>query len=885
MTERIGVHVVPHTHWDREWYLPFQRFRLRLVDVVDEVLDLLERSPEYRFTLDGQLATVDDYLEIRPEGEERIRRLAAEGRLALGPWQILMDEFLVSGETIVRNLEAGLARAAEFGDVLEVGYLPDMFGHVAQMPQILSRAGIRHAVVYRGVPAAVDRHVFRWEAPDGSAVRAEYLVGGYGNAAYLADDPERVEEELERFGAAVEPFFDGGDRLAMVGTDHMPPSPDLPALIARANARQERFRLRLSTLGEYLAGAPEPDGLVQRGELRSAARANMLMGVVSARIDLKQACARAERALARGAEPLLALHGDAWPEAFLREAWSRVIANSAHDSICGCSADDVCTQVLVRYAEAEQLAEGLAERTAAQVAAAVPRGALAVYNPSPLARSGLVEVELPVADGVGAVALELPDGTRVATQELARGEAELYATELPGERLAELLNRLHGRELFGRQVNGFAVDADAGTVVFEVEEEASDAPFDGGALERALADAAAAAPDRTFRMRIVTTPPRRLVARVPAPGLGWTSARAVAGPVEVAEPVEAGPRTLDNGLVRVEVAADGTFDVTGGGAALRGVGRLVDGGDAGDSYNWAPPARDTLVDAPGAVAVEVRQAGPLVAELAVRRGYRWPAGLTEDAKARSDETVPVEVETLIELRAGEPFVRLRVAFDNPSADHRLRLHVPLARRAESTFAEGQFAVVERRGAPEAGHGEVPLATYPASGFVDAGGAALLLEHVCEYELVEDGAELALTVLRSTGLISRSDNAYREDPAGPQIAIPAAQCRGPWSLSFALLPHAGGWSAAGVPGELETYLHPFRVARGGGPAGALPPELPGLELEGRGVVLSALRRRGEQLELRVVCEHDEPCTATVRVGADEHRLELGPWEIRTVLLGR
>src|ERR1700736_3951327 len=159
-TSDLSIFLVPHTHWDREWYRPFQSFRIALVDVVDQVLELLEADERMRFTLDGQLATVDDYLEIRPEAEERIRALVRSGRLAIGPWYTLMDEFLVSGESIVRNLELGLARAEELGGAMQIGYLPDSFGHIAQMPQILRRSGIQIAVVWRGVPEAIDRHAF-----------------------------------------------------------------------------------------------------------------------------------------------------------------------------------------------------------------------------------------------------------------------------------------------------------------------------------------------------------------------------------------------------------------------------------------------------------------------------------------------------------------------------------------------------------------------------------------------------------------------------------------------------------------------------------------------------------------------------------------------------
>ena len=231
MTGPSVIHLVPHTHWDREWYEPFQTFRMRLVELIDELLATMARDPRLRFTLDGQVATVDDYLEVRPEAEPQIRALIADGRLAIGPWQILMDEFLVSGETIVRNLELGWHRAEELGGAMPVGYLPNMFGHIAQMPQILRRAGIDRAVVWRGVPAAIDRSSFTWRSPDGSTVRAEYLMGGYGNAAYLFAVPSRVTDKLRAFalaeggfagahGAGGAPAWNGARSvLAMYGTD------------------------------------------------------------------------------------------------------------------------------------------------------------------------------------------------------------------------------------------------------------------------------------------------------------------------------------------------------------------------------------------------------------------------------------------------------------------------------------------------------------------------------------------------------------------------------------------------------------------------------------------------------------------------------------------
>ncbi|MDQ3757717.1 MAG: alpha-mannosidase, partial [Actinomycetota bacterium] len=357
------VAIVPHTHWDREWYAPFQAFRLRLVDLLDEFLPRLERDLSYaHFLLDGQMAVVDDYLEARPEEEPRLRRLAASGRLAMGPWYVLMDEFLVSGETIVRDLQLGLERAAAFGGASPVGYLPDMFGHVAQMPQLLRLAGMEHAVVWRGVPSAVDKTAFWWSAPDGSTVRAEYLVKGYGNGAAVPDDAKALMRRVAAHEAEIGSFLLDG-MLFMNGTDHEVPQPWLGRVVAEANDLQDDYELVVTSLAEYVAGAPVEGLPSWTGELRSGARSNLLMGVASNRVDVKQAAARVERALERRAEPLCALFGgDRWPGELLEVAWREVIRNSAHDSVCACSADEVVDAVLVRYAEARQIAEGLAER-------------------------------------------------------------------------------------------------------------------------------------------------------------------------------------------------------------------------------------------------------------------------------------------------------------------------------------------------------------------------------------------------------------------------------------------------------------------------------------------------------------------------------------------
>ena len=578
----------------------------------------------------------------------------------------------------------------------------------------------------------------------------------------------------------------------------------------------------------------------------------MLMGVTSARIDLKIAAARAERALERYAEPLQALWSDTWPERLLDLAWSRIFENSAHDSICGCSADEVSAQVLVRYAEAQQIAEGLAQEAAERVAERVPRGAVAVLNPSPHRRVGLVELDLHVPDDWAEVGLELPDGSVAATQEVERNEPLLHDEVVPAERVPEFLRRrLHGRELYRKRWNGYTLEEADGRkrLTLDVDDEEDPLWLDTEVLQREISIAALAGEGETWQVRILARPRRKVVAQIPAPALGWTAVRPVHERAEVEHPVVVEPNRLSNGLVSVSV---------------NDLGRIVRGRDAGDTYNYAPPGDDVLVDEPERVSTEIVEAGPVRGKLEIARTYRW-------------QDTPVEVLTSVELRAGEPFYRLRFSWDNRLSDHRVRFHLPLPERAEHSLAEGQFAFVQRGLVAEGGYGEVPLPTFPARGLVAAGGIAVLLDHVVEYELVDEGRELALTLLRSVGLISRNVHPYRENPAGPELPVPGAQLHGPWSVGFAVLRDP---EAEDTLGAMEHYQHDFLVAGGGNDDDSRLREQAGLELEGHGVVLSALRRGADGLEARVVNESPRQCTAMLAGQA----VELRPWEIRLVPAG-
>jgi hypothetical protein len=877
------VAVVPHTHWDREWYAPFQAFRLRLVHLLDEFLPRLEADPSYaRFLLDGQMAVVDDYLEVRPEAEARLRRLAASGRLAMGPWYILMDEFCVSGETIVRDLQLGIERAAAFGGAMDVGYLPDMFGHIAQMPQLLRLAGFEHAVVWRGVPAAVDRTAFWWTAPDGSTVRAEHLWVGYGNGAAMPDDAKglisRVRAHEAELGDALLP---AAPMLWMNGTDHQAPQPWLGRVIAEANDLQDEYHLVVTSLPEYLGDAPV-DGLpAWRGELRSAARSNLLMGVLSNRVDVKQAAARAERALEQRAEPLNALYApaDHWPGRLLDLAWREVIRNSAHDSICACSVDVVADAVLHRFAEATSAADGLADHGLRFLAATLAGKGPHAANPSARPRSGLVEVEL-AGDATAAGPAEQVVWSRPDA---------VVVRETTGAGMSIALGQLRNDELAdGLEFASVEVD-DAGDGIDVVIRTGVARPPVAGTPARTndLYARAGGRRDDPVRIRVERDGFRRSLVRVAdVPGYGWQAVDPAA-PLGVA-PVRTDGGVLDNDVVRVEVDAEsGTFSING----LAGFDQLVDDGDAGDTYNYSPPAEDTVVSQPALVIVEVVETGPLRGILRVTRSFTWPAAIDGHRRvgARAHDVV-----TDLELRAGESVVRVTTTIDNQSRDHRLRAWFPLTVPATTSRAECAFAVVERGLTAEGGPHEAPLPTFPSRRFVQAGGLTVVHEGLLEYELVgiRHGAAnaLALTLLRCTGLISGTDMAARPLPAGPPTAVEGPQMPGRHTVRYGVSVDPDVDPYALVDGVFLPLEVVVGVAHGERPAR-------GSALGVSGAPVSALRRDAAgALELRVFNPSDTAVTVTVdgRSGwlldlrgrpleSFDGAFPLGPWGIATARL--
>lgn len=779
----VLVSVVAHTHWDREWYAPFARFRLQLVELIDELIVLLEGNDSYtHFMLDGQLAIVDDYLEVRPENEARLRRLVTGGRLGVGPWYVLPDEFLVSGETLIRNLQFGLERAATLGGALEVGYLPDMFGHIAQMPQLLQLAGLRTAVVWRGVPIAAAAPGFTWQAPDGSSVQAEYLPQGYGNGAFTPQDANDLADRINAFHTANESYIDA-PMLWMVGGDHTRPLAYLPTVLAQLAAHG--ISAELMSLPEHLRRRSQPTR-IWKGELRSGARANLLMGVASNRSDIKAQAALLEQSLERVAEPLAALFARDLPAA-LHLPWRLAVQNAAHDSICACSADEVTAAVVARYRAAQSHTDAVIDAATNAFGRTLRTPGPFVVNTLGRARRQIVEIETGDLAFGGQTIDELPAVSELRVPVASAAVVVERELEIRANTQRVLIDTTDSDVLRIELVPGSGTRLVAQPIVADIA--ATAASRHGAALIRAHEE-----------------PRRRVLASASAPAFGWSMVEAQSPD----PPVRVGRAELANGYTTVTVAPNGSWLVNGHGP----LGVLCDGGDAGDTYNYSPPLSDVEVSVPSTVEITVIEEGPLRGILSIYRVYDVPEQLHGDT--RSTTLLPLAIRTQLTLCAGESFVRVCETVHNAARDHRLRAHFRLPRAATVSEAECAFTIVERPLTAEGGATETGLPTFPSRRFVRAGGLTIVHRGLLEYELTDIAGgraqTLALTLLRATGWLSRGPFTYRALPAGPELALEAAQMPGPHHFDYALT-----INEAYEPYELADTLVPLTVgySHGGG----------------------------------------------------------------------
>ena len=834
--------IVPHTHWDREWYQTFQQFRIKLIALINNLIDILENDKIFSdFTLDGQTIVLEDYLEVHPERREVLKKYITEGRIHVGPWYILPDEFLVSAESIVRNLLLGHKIASEFGRVMKIGYIPDPFGHITQMPQILKGFGIDNIVFWRGIEYDQSQgNEFIWQGPDGTELFAVHLPKvGYGNAMSL---PEDVGQAYKLIKEAIEDLLSretSKSLLLLNGVDHLEAQPHIPLLAKELNKRFEDIEIKQGNLKEYIDYAKEtvkPNLNKVTGEFRSAKDAPILQSVYSSRMYIKQANERCETLLENWAEPTASLAwllGNNYPQNLIWTSWKWLLKNHPHDSICGCSIDQVHREMMTRFDWSRQIAQEVTNKNLDYITGKIKINylnkdelALVVFNPLTYSIDENVEARV-----------KFP-------KEVNLNRVKVLTTE--GEEIPY-------------QLKGYGLDY---KIIFN--------PFKPPQpLEVNYADISFTAKE------------------IPACGYKIFIIKAINDlriSKEYETDIRAGRDYIENKYYKVIAEeTNGTVTIVDklNNKVFKNCHRFVDSGDAGDEYTYSPPLNDEIIVSQ-LNNISTKDVGPVEATLKVSGKMILPVGLKSNRKFRADKKLECSIESEVKLFSEVQRIEFKTKFDNRVCDHRLQVEFPTAIKSNYVYAEGHFDVVKRSiNLPDSeGWKEKAYKTAHNSGFIDINdgeyGLALLNQGLPEYEIIPDYNTTALTLLRCVGWLSRGDLEYKKGNAGPSFATPEAQCLGENTFSYALIPHQGSWDDARISQKTKQYKTKILTQQLKNQSGNLPSSFSFIQLEGKYLEISAIKKHEfeDKLVVRVYNPTNRETTGKIKLGFNIHKVYLG-----------
>ncbi|MGD9396440.1 MAG: glycoside hydrolase family 38 C-terminal domain-containing protein [Candidatus Thorarchaeota archaeon] len=820
---KTKVIIVPHTHWDREWYLPFQRFRMKLVNLIDELLNILDNH-EYSFMLDGQTILIEDYLEIRPEKREELLKRIQEGKISVGPWYLLPDEWLVGAESLVRNLEYSQSLAKRLKiPLMDIAYLPDQFGHSSAIPQILHDiTNLRTTTLWRGVPSDIKTVPFSWKSHSSSnaSIRGIYLPGGYGNFAILPEDFDSFANLVNDNVDELEPFSPVPVYLLMNGSDHR--FPQSYAIDYVDSMKKDGFDISIGSLREYAYYLEQAivqekhTPLIYEGEFRSPARAPLLQDTYSARMWIKVWNQKVEDLLTMRVEPISSYLWFCldieYPRGFLETAWKWLLKNHPHDSICGCSVDQTHDEMRSRFSWAESVGESVIDDSISKIQkSATPSktSSLIVFNASGTMRNPVYfEFSYPKEKKVSGIKTQ--DGTIFEVQPVTSKE-DIFMEATVGLTMAKMgMRLLPGRKLMDFYINDVEYYEGDEPGLLELRFISDRHPIGEFDMDEFKREARKMIESKRYKkVHLVASRPTQNVYATLIPLQPWTFTQL--------DPVEKDPDVIVDAVFEVEknkaanrfyivsFNKDGSMKLKNKETGLT-YDRLhvfEDFGDRGDEYTFSRVEPEKAK--PTQVKRDLIAIGPIFAEIRQTMSLEIFESIDASREKRVG-TVAIPVESIFRFYRDSPRIEVTTRITNRAKDHRLRVCFDLPFTTDKTITSTHFGCVHRDSNPEtipdedelertkSTFPEMPSGIQPQKQFIrieeEAGNNAItaLNKGLPEVELV-GGKRLAITLVRSVGWLSRSDFPERPIHAGPPEETPAAQeMNTEYEFNYAFLTH-------------------------------------------------------------------------------------------------
>lgn len=813
--DRIQCHFISNTHWDREWRFSARRTQYMLGYMLDMLLDILDKNPDYKhFHLDSQTMPVQDYLEVYPEKKEKLIKYIQEGKIAVGPWFCLPDEFTVGSEALIRNLLLGHKIGREMGGISKTGYSPFGWGQISQLPQIYSGFGINFASFYRGINEyKAPNSEFFWESPDGTRIYASRLAKrpryniwyvvqrpvyfnqkDENNRDMLWNDNNGVFKFIDRDWKLdyqyTHPFYEyhkeniqaraeqamkeqDGDwttnhRFWSIGHDSSCPDEREVQMVNDLNEALPDADVFHSTLREMEQGIIDnfkADSPVLKGEMRdpyTKGSVSELCGwILSARTYIKQENFDTERRIINYAEPMAvfaALSGAPYPQNFIDLSYNYLLQNHGHDSIGACGRDVVYEDVMSRYRQARELSMCVFERAFMDIAGDInlrtfskDDAAVVVFNPAPFKRTETVNLRLEIPSEWKADSFKIED---------EEGNIVKYQVISTNKENAQIIqnpndtaNVLHTQQYY-------------------VAAEVKDIPAMGY---------------KTFKV----SPLYNVRATTPVTLVKTTN-------------------VMENEYLKVSINHNGTFTVLDKetGKVFDNLGYFKDSGEIGNPWQHVAPEIDETFTTLGEKAtVTLVHHGEFETTYKIAMRWELPEKRAFDEKSRSEHKLPIDIESLVTLRKGAKFVEIETTINNRCEDHYLQVAFPTNIKAEYADAQGQFDVVRRPiKAPDYSlYDEPPMTEHPMNSFVSISdgenGVALLNTGLKAYEAADDETNtLLLSLIRAYPLricVTKDMQNYSDWDKG-------SQCIGKNTFRYAFMPHKGNWEEGNVWQESERF---------------------------------------------------------------------------------
>ena len=768
------IHVIPHSHWDREWYFTTSRSKVYLMKDLGDVLNTLENDPEFKyFMVDAQGSLLDDYIKWRPQDKERISKLVNDGRLVIGPWYTQTDQLVISGESIVRNMYYGMKRCESFGKYMNVGYVPDSFGQSGNMPQIYRQFGIEDTLFWRGVSDDMVKHTdYNWRGDDGSVVFTTQIPFGYYIGGNIPEEPEENEEFWQK-----ECLEKAGGRSATRhiyfpnGFDQAPVRTNLPQLVKERNEKDPENEYVISCIEDYIKDvkSENPELEEVQGELVIAKHMRIHKSIFSSRSDLKVMNTQIQNYVTNVMEPLLTISynlGNEYPHEAVAEIWKLLFENAAHDSIGSCISDTANEDVYVRYKQARDIAVNLVELHSRLIATNVKNDADMTF-------------------------------TAINTLPQKRKDTVIVKTYVPGGKFAiidEKGNDVDYTIIKSRDLTDYVLSQ---TIMLD--------------------------PSRKFYVPDQVLEVTMAIKANDVPALGYVQYSIDTQKDSHKETAD--KKVLENKYYTIEVEENGSLTIVdkANNVTYKNQGILVENGDDGDSFNYSPPRKDMEVFSNESKCTVKISGSDIYDQAEIHFDMVVPADLDERAEGKVSVTMLVDMT--VALRKDSKVIDFNVKVDNKGLSHRLCVLFDSQIVSAFNYADQQFGLIKRpnyyekemklymesmnnKTEKKAGIQELanwandqstwqepPISIEPTQSYVsltdDKTGIAVIPQGVREYEVLDD-SKIRLTLFRTYGFMGKENLIYRPGRASGEriIETPAAQLLKEMEFNFGFTSYAG-----------------------------------------------------------------------------------------------